>query len=148
MKRPHEIRESVNLFEKLLSKIIANIPAQARVYLQPLFLGVLLAIARRQTVTKWICAALLSEKYRKVFYHIPYLGRKSTPIFDALDEIILEMLFANIDNNTKIQFVIDDTLIKRYGILVEGAGHHHNPTRAKPMPNCVTVIRGLLRRLS
>ncbi|MDR1964201.1 MAG: hypothetical protein LBQ50_10515, partial [Planctomycetaceae bacterium] len=55
----------------------------------------------------------------------------STPIFDALDEIILEMLFANIDNNTKIQFVIDDTTTKRYGILIEGAGHHHYPTPGK-----------------
>jgi hypothetical protein len=101
------------------------------VCLQPLFLGVLLAIARRRTVTKWIRAALFSEKYRKVFYHILYLGRKSTPIFDALDEIILEMLFANIDNNTKIQFVIDDMTTKRYGSLVERAGHHHNPTLGK-----------------
>jgi hypothetical protein len=128
MNRNKKQHETVTQFESRLKKVANLFPEKTRMYLFPLFFGVLFAVARRRNVTKWICAAILSEKFRQVFYHIPYLARKSDLIFDLLLELILDRIINTMESKTKIQIVLDDTTTKRYGQYVEGAETHHNPT--------------------
>jgi hypothetical protein len=41
-----------------------------------LVVGILLAVAKHHTITKWIQIAGLSEQFQRVFYHLTKIGRK------------------------------------------------------------------------
>jgi hypothetical protein len=57
-----------------------------------LVVGILLAIAKRRIMTKWIQAAGLSEQFQRVFYHLTKIGRKYLQLFEKMLEMILEQL--------------------------------------------------------
>jgi hypothetical protein len=70
-----------------------------------LVVGVLLAIAQRQTITKWIQTTCLSEQFQRVFYHLTNIGCKYPQLFEKMLEQILEYhrdLLNDFDENSII----------------------------------------------
>src|SRR6476620_11800749 len=89
-----------------------------------LFLGAVLARGRR-TVTTWIRAAKLSDRYQSCYIAVAAAGKRADRIARRLlTEVVLPLL----KEATRLTLALDDTPTKRYGPHVQGAGVHHNPT--------------------
>ena len=121
-------KQSVTLFQTIAERLADKLSPKTKSYFLSLALGALLAMARRRTVTKWIQAAQISDKYRQAFYHTTNIGRKSPILFDEFFDVLLQQLEHVIKTASYIRFVLDDSPTKRYGKKIEGAGHHYNPT--------------------
>jgi hypothetical protein len=89
-----------------------------------LFLGAVLARGRR-TVTTWIRAAKLSDRFRPCYTAVAAAGKRADRIARRLlNEVVRPLL----KGATRLTLALDDTPTKRYGPHVQGAGVHHNPT--------------------
>jgi len=122
--QPH----ALELFHHIAERLDGKLKTPITTFFLPLIFGALLAIARQRTVTTWLRAAGLSEKYRSVFYHMPSIEHKSQELFDEKLQCIIEQLGDILETATSIRIILDDTPTKRYGSKVEGAGYHYNPT--------------------
>ncbi len=91
--------------------------------LLPLLFGMLFASGRR-TVASWLRAAQLGRNFRRYYYFLGSLGRKTEGISSAL----LRLAVSVIAPGPIVLLGLDDSPTKRYGPCVEGAGIHHNPT--------------------
>jgi len=91
--------------------------------LSPLFFGMLCAHGRR-TATSWFRPAGITKDFRRAYYLLGSLGRK-TQTFASL---LFTKLRRCIDPGPRWLFALDDTPTQRYGPCVEDAGRHHNPT--------------------
>src|SRR5829696_63784 len=89
-----------------------------------LFLGAVLARGRR-TVTTWIRAAKLSDRYQSCYVAVAAAGKKADHIARRL---LIEVVLPLLKGATRLTLALDDTPTKRYGPHVQGAGVHHNPT--------------------
>jgi hypothetical protein len=89
----------------------------------PLLVGVLFARGRR-TVASWLRAGGLSNDYKDFYYFVSSLGCKVEVIASRL----LEIAHSRLAPTGRVLLAIDDTVTKRYGPHVEGAGIHRNPT--------------------
>src|ERR1700722_6756357 len=89
-----------------------------------LFLGAVLARGRR-TVTTWIRAAKLSDRYQSCYIAVAAAGKKADSIARRL---LTEVVRPLLKGATRLTLALDDTPTKRYGPHVQGAGIHHNPT--------------------
>jgi hypothetical protein len=89
-----------------------------------LFLGALLARGRR-TVTAWIRAAGLSDRFQSCYIAVAAAGKKADSIAARL---VIEAVKPLIKGAGRLTLALDDTPTKRYGPHVQGAGIHHNPT--------------------
>ncbi len=89
-----------------------------------LFLGALLARGRR-TVTSWIRAAGLSQRYQRCYVAVAAAGKKAR---DIAARLVCEVVSPLVADQKRLTLAIDDTPTQRYGPLVQGAGIHHNPT--------------------
>ena len=98
----------------------SSLGPEARV---PLLRGVL---ARgRRTVTTWIRAAKLSDRYQSCYIAVASAGKRADRIaWRLLTEVVRPLL----KGATRLTLALDDTPTKRYGPHVQGAGVHHNPT--------------------
>lgn len=85
--------------------------------------GLVLASSRR-TATSWWRAAQLTTGLRSYYYFLDAVGRKA----DAIALVLLRLLAREIPQPTPLLFALDDSPTKRYGVKVQGAGIHHNPT--------------------
>ena len=88
--------------------------------------GLLFARGRR-TVTSWLRGCAAGRDYKRYYYLLGSVGRKTSAIAGALLRILLHRLPGD-GPGTPLVFAIDDSPTKRYGPHVEGAGKHHNPT--------------------
>ncbi|HZT80570.1 MAG TPA: transposase [Gemmataceae bacterium] len=91
--------------------------------LLPLLRGLLFARGRR-TVAAWLRAAGLGPDYKRYYYFLGALGRKTR----FVASLLLRRVAAVIAPGERILLGLDDTPTKRSGPHVEGAGIHHNPT--------------------
>jgi hypothetical protein len=91
--------------------------------LLPLLRGLLLAKGRR-TVAAWLRAAGLGPDYKRYYYFLGTLGRKTRFIASLLLRRVADVVAPG----ERILLGLDDTPTQRYGPQVEGAGIHHNPT--------------------
>jgi hypothetical protein len=89
-----------------------------------LFLGAVLARGRR-TVTTWIRAAGLSDRFQSCYIAVAAAGKEADSIAARL---VLEAVKPLIKGTGRLTLALDDTPTKRYGPHVQGAGIHHNPT--------------------
>ncbi len=109
-----------------------------------LFLGALLARGRR-TVTSWIRAAGLSQKYQCCYTTVAAGGKRAEEIAARLITRVVKPLIAGLP---RITLALDDTPTQRYGPFVQGAGIHHNPTpgpaNAPHVYGHIWVVLGLL----
>ncbi len=120
--------ESVRWFRLWVEQLAATLRTKAKPFFIALMCGVLMSVARRRTVTQWITAAGLNDRFRHVFYHMPGIGRKGESLFETMLILVLQQLAPILTTTKTIRIVIDDSPTKRYGRKVEGAGYHHNPT--------------------
>ena len=91
--------------------------------LYPLFVGALYAAGRR-TVASCLRAGGLSQDYRAFYYFLSSVGRKAQTVAGCLLNVVRE----RVAPNGRLLLALDDTVTKRYGRHVEGAGIHRNPT--------------------
>ena len=88
--------------------------------------GLLFARGRR-TVTSWLRGCAVGRDYKRYYYLLGSVGRKTLPIAAALLRIVLCKIPGDA-SGAPLVFAVDDSPTKRYGPHVEGAGKHHNPT--------------------
>lgn len=89
-----------------------------------LLLGAVLARGRR-TVTTWIRAAKLSDRFQSCYIAVAAAGKRVDLIARRL---LTEVVRPLLNGATRLTLALDDTPTKRYGPQVQGAGIHHNPT--------------------
>ena len=89
-----------------------------------LFLGALLARGRR-TVTTWIRAAGLGDRFRSCYTAVAAAGKDADSIAARL---ALDVVKPLVQGAGRLTLALDDTPTPRYGPHVQGAGVHHNPT--------------------
>jgi hypothetical protein len=89
----------------------------------PLFVGALFARGRR-TVANWLRAGGLSNDYQAFYYFLSSVGRKAQTVAACLLDVVRE----RVAPEGRVLLALDDTVTKRYGGHVEGAGIHRNPT--------------------
>jgi hypothetical protein len=89
-----------------------------------LFFGAVLARGRR-TVTTWIRAAKLSDRFQSCYIAVAAAGVRADRIARRL---LTEVVRPLLKGATRLTLALDDTPTKRYGPHVQGAGVHHNPT--------------------
>src|SRR5262249_41393416 len=88
-----------------------------------LFLGAVLAQGRR-TVTSWIRAAGLGDRFRSCYIAVAAAGKKADRI---ASRVLTEVVRPLVSGASRLTLALDDTPTKRYGPRVQGAGIHHNP---------------------
>jgi hypothetical protein len=88
--------------------------------------GLLFARGRR-TVTSWLRGCGAGDDFKRYYYLLGSVGRKTSAIAAALLRILLKRLPGDAPG-APLVFAIDDSPTKRYGPEIEGAGKHHNPT--------------------
>jgi DDE superfamily endonuclease len=81
----------------------------------------------RRTVTSWLRACGVGPDYKRYYYLLGSVGRKTTAIAGVVLRILMQRLPGE-GPTTPLVFAIDDSPTKRFGPQVEGAGKHHNPT--------------------
>ena len=88
-----------------------------------LLLGAIVARGRR-TVTSWIRAAGLSDRFQSCYIAVAAAGRRVDSIAVRL---VLEVVKPLVNGAERLTLALDDTPTRRYGPHVQGAGVHHNP---------------------
>ena len=106
------------------SRVAAALDRRSAPRLALLLLGALLARGRR-TVTTWIRAAGLSDRFQSCYIAVAAAGKKADSIAARL---VIEVVKPLIKGSGRPTLALDDTPTKRYGSHVQGAGIHHNPT--------------------
>jgi hypothetical protein len=106
------------------SRLASALDRRSAPRLARLFLGAVLARGRR-TVTTWIRAAKLSDRFQSCYIAVAAAGKKADIIARRL---LIEVARPLLAGATRLTLALDDTPTKRYGPHVQGAGVHHNPT--------------------
>ena len=106
------------------SRLADSLDRRSAPRLALLFLGAVLARGRR-TVTTWIRAAKLSDRFQSCYIAVAAAGKKADIIARRL---LLDVVRPLLKGATRLTLALDDTPTKRYGPHVQGAGIHHNPT--------------------
>src|SRR3984957_18345552 len=106
------------------SRLASVLDCRSAPRLALLFLGAVLARGRR-TVTTWIRAAKLSDRYQSCYLAVAAAGKQADRIARRL---LTEVVRPLLKDATRLTLALDDTPTKRYGPYVQGAGVHHNPT--------------------
>ena len=89
-----------------------------------LLVGAVLAGGRR-TVTTWIRAAGLSERFRSCYLAVAAAGKRAERVATRL---LWEVVVPLAAGSGRVTLALDDTPTRRYGPYVQAAGIHHNPT--------------------
>jgi hypothetical protein len=106
------------------SRLASALDRRSAPRLALLFLGAVLARGRR-TVTAWIRAAKLSDRFRSCYIAAAAAGKRADRVaWRLFAEVVRPLL----KGATRLTLALDDTPTRRYGPHVQGAGIHHNPT--------------------
>jgi DDE superfamily endonuclease len=106
------------------SRLAAALDRRSAPRLALLFLGAVLARGRR-TVTTWIRAAKLSDRFQSSYIAVAAAGKQADRVAWRLFAEVLRPL---LKGASRLTLALDDTPTRRYGPHVQGAGIHHNPT--------------------
>jgi hypothetical protein len=109
-----------------ITALAATLDARQQARFVRLCTGLLFARGRR-TVTSWLRGCGVGRDYKRYYYLLGSVGRKTPVIARALFRLLMKRLPAQ-GPDTPLVFAIDDSPTKRYGPQIEGAGKHHNPT--------------------
>jgi hypothetical protein len=122
----------------VVSAAIANLAKfldrRSQPRLWSVFFGVLLCREKRRTASAWFRAAGIGSDFRRAYDLLGSVGRRvgslSTVVLSAIDRVAGR-------STGRLVFALDDTVTKRYGPCVEGAGVHRNPTPGPAVQNWV-----------
>ena len=96
--------------------------------------GVLMCREKRRTASAWFRAAGIGDDFRRAYAVLGSVGRRVPSLgmvmLWAIDRIVGRP-------ESRYVFALDDTVTKRYGPCVEGAGVHRNPTPGPAAQNWV-----------
>ena len=106
------------------SRLASALDPRSAPRLARLLLGAVLARGRR-TVTSWIRAAGLSDRYQPCYTTVAAAGKRADLASARLLNDAVRPLVAD---QERLTLALDDTPTQRYGPYVQGAGLHHNPT--------------------
>jgi hypothetical protein len=106
-----------------ITQLSQTLHARVAWRLLPLMTGMLFAQGRR-TVASWLRGRGLGHDFRRYYYFLGSLGRKTSLVAVRLARLAVDV----IQPGDRILLALDDTPTPRYGPHVEGAGIHHNPT--------------------
>jgi hypothetical protein len=120
-----EVSRFPAFLSSVFSTLVSFLDARIRERTLRLFLGMLLAQDKRRTASKWFRAAGIGDEYKLAYKHIASVGRESQSM---ATEVLRTIKKHPASNGDKAVIALDDTLTKRRGPCVEGAGLHHNPT--------------------
>lgn len=103
--------------------LAAGLHGHCRWRLPIVLCGMLFAQGRR-TASSWWRAVGVGADYRRFYYFLSSVGRKTKTIATRLFILLLRRL----PSGPRVLLALDDTPTRRYGPKVQGAGIHHNPT--------------------
>jgi hypothetical protein len=98
------------------------------------FFGVLMCREKRRTASAWFRAAGIGTDFRRAYHVLGSVGRRASALSTALLRATEQ---AAGEPEARYVFALDDTVTRRYGPCVEGAGVHRNPTPGPAAQNWV-----------
>jgi len=113
------------LVSAVVTRLAACLDRRSGERLWSVFFGVLICREKRRTASAWFRAAGIGADFRRAYHVLGSVGRRTRLLGTILLKSI-EQVVGNAD--ARYVFALDDTVTKRYGPCVEGAGVHHNPT--------------------
>src|SRR5271157_3041581 len=102
--------------------------------------GLLFARGRR-TVTSWLRGCAAGRDYKRYYYLLGSIGRKTPAIAGALLRILRKRLPGD-GPGTPLVFAIDDSPTKRYGPTSRALASITTPLRDRPGPSSSTATSG------
>jgi hypothetical protein len=109
----------------LLTPLSARLDRRIRPRFWSIFFGLLLCREKRRTASAWFRAAGIGADFRRAYDALGSVGRRvrslGSVLLTATDRVAGP-------TDVRCVFALDDTVTKRYGPHVQGAGVHHNPT--------------------
>lgn len=109
----------------LLAGLAAVLDRRTRPRFWSVFFGLLLCREKRRTASAWFRAAGIGADFRPAYHALGSVGRRARSLGAVLLRVTGRLAG---EADTRAVFVLDDTVTKRYGPRVQGAGVHHNPT--------------------
>lgn len=113
----------------LVSAVVTNLAAFLDRRTQPrfwtVFFGLLICREKRRTASAWFRAAGIGVDFRRAYHVLGSVGRRACSLSATMMNAI-ESVVGN--KESQYVFALDDTVTKRYGPHIEGAGVHRNPT--------------------
>jgi hypothetical protein len=108
-----------------LDQLAALLDRRTRPRFWSVFFGLLLCRERRRTASAWFRAAGLGTDFRRAYDLLGSVGRRAGSLGTVLLRAVERVAGGPTD---RAVFALDDTVTRRYGPCVEGAGVHRNPT--------------------
>ncbi len=113
------------LVSAFVAKLAAVLDRRTGERFGSVLLGVLICREKRRTASAWFRAGGIGVDFRRAYHLLASVGRRSQALSSVLLSAIEEVVGTP---ETRYVFALDDTVTKRYGPCVEGAGVHRNPT--------------------
>src|SRR5215210_7114523 len=108
-----------------LEQLAAFLDRRTRDRFWSVFFGLLLCRERRRTAAAWFRAAGIGTDFRRAYDLLGAVGRRA----ESLGTVLLRAIERVAGGSSgRAVFALDDTVTRRYGPHVEGAGVHRNPT--------------------
>ena len=108
-----------------LDQLAAYLDRRTRDRFWSVFFGLLLCREKRRTASAWFRAAGIGHDFRRAYDVLGAVGRRVGLLGTVLVRAVERVAG---DPAGRAVFALDDTVTKRYGPRVEGAGVHRNPT--------------------
>jgi hypothetical protein len=113
----------------LVSAVVSNLAAcldrRTGKRFWSVFFGLLMCREKRRTASAWFRAAGIGTDFRRAYSVLGSVGRRGRSLGTILLTTIERIVGGNEGRHV---LALDDTVTKRYGPYVEGAGVHRNPT--------------------
>jgi hypothetical protein len=109
----------------LVGHLAAVLDRRTRERFWSVFFGLLLCREKRRTASAWFRAAGIGHDFRRAYHVLGSVGRRVGLLSTVLLRAVERVAGGPAD---RAVFALDDTVTKRFGPCVEGAGVHHNPT--------------------
>jgi hypothetical protein len=119
-----------------LDQLAAFLDRRTRQRFWSVFFGLLLCREKRRTASAWFRAAGIGTDFRRAYHMLGSVGRRVGLLGTVLLRAVERVAGGSTD---RAVFALDDTVTRRYGPCVEGAGVHRNPT---PGPAAQTWVYG------
>ena len=108
-----------------LDQLAAFLDRRTRDRFWSVFFGLLLCREKRRTASAWFRAGGIGTDFRRAYDVLGSVGRRA----GRLGTVLLRAIDRVAGGPTgRVVFALDDTVTRRYGPCVEGAGVHRNPT--------------------
>jgi hypothetical protein len=111
-------------WEEWCEWLAAGLHGRSRWRLPLLMMGILYAGGRR-VVASWIRTAGVSDDYQDYYFFLQSVGKRWRELGRRVLVLVLDQVLRD---QPRIVLAVDDSPTKRYGLHVEGAGIHHDPT--------------------